>query len=96
MGSLIETVQIPARRKEVIADCDTLIQEEVNSKRGLGGIAVKAAFKMIRKVKPDIVPNAMDDLLDEFSEKIDPFWLECQQKGTNPLKRVLTKRIGIP
>ena len=84
MGSLVEAIKVPERRKEVIADCDKLIQEEVNSKRGFSGIAVKSAFRMIRSFKPDIVPNAMEDLLDEFSEKVEPFWQDCQQKGEDP------------
>ena len=84
MGSLVETIKNPEQRKAVVADCDKLIQEEVSAKKGLSGMAVKSAFKMIRSFKPDIVPNAMEDLLDEFAEKIDPYWQECQQQGANP------------
>ncbi len=84
MGSLVEVVKDPSKRPAVVSDCEKLIQDEVSDKRGLTGMTVKGAFKMIQKFKPDIVSKAMDDLLDEFAEKIDPFWIECQKGGHNP------------
>ena len=84
MASLVSAVKDSERRKEIIKDCDALIREEVADKRGLTGIAVKGGFKMIKSFRPDIVPQAMDDLIDDFAEKVDPFWLECQEKGHDP------------
>ena len=84
MGTLSDAVKDSGKRPAIISDCETLINAEVASKRGLTGMAVRTGFKAIKKFKPDIVPKAMDDLLDDFSEKIDPFWGECQQKGEPP------------
>ena len=84
MGSLLEAVKNPMKRPTIIADCESLINAEVKAKRGLTGMAVRTGFKAIKKFKPDIVPKAMDDLLDEFSEKIDPYWNACQQSGQTP------------
>ena len=40
-------------RPKVVADCGKLIEEEVDSKGGLSGFAVKAAFAVVKAVKPD-------------------------------------------
>ena len=84
MGTLSEVVTDPAKRPAIIADCEILINEEVKAKKGFTGMAVKTGFKAIKRFKPDIVPKAMDDLLDEFSEQIDPFWKTCQESGQPP------------
>ena len=74
MAALKEILTAAAKRKEVIADCAKLIDEEVASKSGFSGLAVKAAFAMVKGLKPGMIPHAIDDLLDEFADKIDPFY----------------------
>jgi hypothetical protein len=78
MPSLKEVLTAPGRRKEVIADCVTVIDQEVASKGGLTGLAVKAAYATVKAVKPGIIPHAVDDLLDEFAEKLEPFHGQAQ------------------
>ena len=84
MGSLVQAVEDTQKRPLIIQDCSKLIEEQVRSKRGMTGIAVKGAFKVIKSFKPGIIPRALDDMLDEFSGKIDPFWLACQEEGSDP------------
>ena len=83
MGSLVDAAKDAAKRPLIIQDCVVLLNEEVRRKKGLTGIAVKGGFKAIKSFKPDILPRSLDDMLDEFSEKVDPFWLDCQAKGEN-------------
>ena len=84
MASLVQAVQDQQKRPLIIKDCEALINDQVNQKRGMTGIAVKGAFKMIRSFKPGIIPRSVDDMLDEFSEKIDPFWTRCQNEKQDP------------
>lgn len=84
MGSLLETIRVPAKRSAVLDDCEKLIHAEVSDKGGLSGVAVKAAFKSIQSLRPDIVRDSMDALLDDFSAKVEPFWSECQTSGQAP------------
>ena len=49
MGSLVETLKDPAKRPAVIVDCEQLLDAEVKDKKGLSGLAVKAAFNDIIK-----------------------------------------------
>jgi hypothetical protein len=84
MGSLVQAVQDTQKRPLIIQDCSQLIEDQVRSKRGMTGIAVKGAFKVIKSFKPGIIPRALDDMLDEFSGKVDPFWLASQKEGADP------------
>ena len=74
MPSLKETLTTPGKRQDVIADCVTVIDEEVGSKGGFSGLAVRAAYATVKALKPGMIPHTIDDLLDEFAEKIDPFY----------------------
>ncbi len=84
MAKLSETVKDTARRQAVLDDCVKLIEAEVADKKGLTGMAVKAAFKSVSKLRPGMVRHSMDNLLDDFSQQVDPFWDECQQSGEAP------------
>jgi hypothetical protein len=93
MPSLKETLTTPGKRKEVIADCATVIDEEVAAKGGFSGLAVKAAYATVKAIKPGFVPHAVDDLLDEFAEKLDPFYGQAQGAG-QPIDAYLTGHAG--
>ena len=84
MASLTEVVSDSAKRKAVIDDCVVLIDAEVADKKGVTGLAVKGAFKIVKGFRPGIIPMAMDGMLDDFSKQVDPFWLDCQSTGANP------------
>lgn len=84
MGSLVETVKDARRRAAVLDDCERLIAAEVDDKGGLTGLAVKAAYKSVRSLRPDMIRSSMDALLDDFSHQLDPFWVDCQAKAEPP------------
>ena len=95
MGSLVETLKDPAKRPAVIADCELLLDAEVKDKRGLSGLAVKAAFKTVKSFRPNMIGRAMDDLLDDFAMRVDSFWAECQSSGGNPRAFFSSRRTEI-
>ena len=78
MGSLVETIRDPAKRSAVLDDCVLLIDAEVASKRGFTGVAVKTAFKSVRSLRPGMIRQSMEALLDDFSAQVEPFWQDCQ------------------
>jgi hypothetical protein len=84
MGSLAATIQDDSKRRAVVDDCVQLIEAEVGSKGGISGIAIKAAYKTVKNLRPGMIPMAMNHLLDEFAAKIDPLWQECQTSGASP------------
>jgi hypothetical protein len=91
MPSLSEVVADPARRKRVVDDGVAVIESEVADKSGLSGMAIKAAFGMVQKVKPGFVGGTLNHLLDDFARQIDPFWAECREQKAEP-RGFFTKR----
>ena len=84
MGSLSTVVTDDTKRRAVVDDCARLLDAEVSDKRGLKGVAVKAAFKAVKGVSPGMIPMSVDALLNDFATQIDPFWADCQTQGTAP------------
>ena len=81
MSTLTEILLAPGTRPKVIADCVRLIEEEVDSKGGLSGIAIKGAFMVVKAVKPGFINESVDHMLDDFVRRLEPFHTEAQQKN---------------
>jgi hypothetical protein len=81
MPTLTDILLVPGNRPKVIADCVQLINEEVDSKGGLTGLAVKGAFALVKAVKPGFVTEAVDHMLDDFVKRLEPFWADAQTRN---------------
>ena len=95
MGSLVEVLKDTAKRAAVITDCEQLLEGEVGDKRGLSGMGVKTAFKVVKKFKPGMISVTLNDMIDEFAEKVDPFWQECQASGSDAGQFFEGKKIDV-
>src|SRR5579863_2278653 len=93
MPNLKEILLVPGNRPKVVADCGKLIEEEVDSKGGLSGFAVKAAFAVVKAVKPGFIGEAVDHMLDDFVNRLEPFWADAQAKN-EPIGALLNGRAG--
>lgn len=76
MGKLSEILLASGKRDAVVSACAALVDDEVSSKSGLGGLAVKGVFKLVKAVKPGIARELVDKLLDELVGKLDPIYGE--------------------
>jgi hypothetical protein len=84
MASLLEIVLNSGKRGAIIEDACRVLDAEVDSKSGLGGIAIKAAYRVVKGVSPSFIPHAVDDLLDEFLKALDPIYQEALGKNLKP------------
>jgi uncharacterized protein DUF6918 len=91
MPTLTEILLVPGNRPKVITDCVQLINEEVDSKGGLTGLAVKGAYALVKAVKPGFVTEAVDHMLDDFVKRLEPFWADAQAKN-EPVGPLLSAR----
>ncbi|NOZ86717.1 MAG: hypothetical protein GXP49_10685 [Deltaproteobacteria bacterium] len=73
MSSLVEKLPLPKERERILDDCVKLLEQEVKSKGGLSGMAVKAGYKVLKSLSPNAARMAVDDMLDEFLEALEPF-----------------------
>jgi hypothetical protein len=80
MATLKEVLAAPGARPQVIKDCQQIIDEEVASK-GLTGIPIKAAYAVVKAIKPGFVPEVIDGLLDDFADRLDPLFQAAKAAG---------------
>jgi hypothetical protein len=92
MSSLLELLAGPSTRPQVIADCERLIDEEVGSK-GLTGLPIKAAYAIVKAVKPGFVREVVDHMLDDFCKKLDPIYQAARAKN-EPVSAYFNARQG--
>jgi hypothetical protein len=61
-------------RTQTVGALVEVIDAEVADQSGLSGAAVKAAYAAAQKVKPNVVTNATDAMLDDFLAALAPLW----------------------
>ena len=91
MSTLNDILLAPGNRPKVIVDCVRLIDEEVDSKGGLTGLAVKGAYALVKAVKPGFVSEAVDNMIDDFVKRLEPFYAAAQSKN-EPIGPALNAR----
>ncbi|AKU92329.1 DUF6918 family protein [Vulgatibacter incomptus] len=95
MGRLLDALLSPGKKDEVIRDAARLIDEEVDAKGGLGGLALKGAYKLVTTAKQNFVGNTLERLLPDFASRLEPLYEERQRTATNePMERFFTVRAG--
>ena len=77
-------------RDAFVDDCVKLIDEQVGSASGLGGLALKAAYSTVKGIRADYCAQAVDQLLPAIAIALDPMWNEAVNNG-NPVE-YLTER----
>jgi hypothetical protein len=91
MATLTDILLVPGNRPKVVADCVQVINEEVDSKGGLTGLAVKGAYHVVKAIKPGFINEAVDHMLDDFVKRLEPFYAEAQAKN-EPVGPLLNAR----
>ena len=79
--SLNDYLSDAAVQENVIADCRQLMDDQVAAKKGIGGIAIKTAYKVIKGLGPDYLSKAIAGLLPPICTALDPIWQEGIQNG---------------
>ena len=72
--SVAEVLLKPPKREEIVRESERVLDAEVADKRGVSGLAVKGTFKIVKGLKPGLIPAVIDGLLDDFMGKVEPFW----------------------
>jgi hypothetical protein len=91
-ATLQEILLAPNIRPQVIADCQTLIDEEVSEKSGVSGAAVKIAYKTVKAVAPGHIQHMVKSLLPDLVDKLEPYWADFTASGGSEFGDYLAKR----
>jgi hypothetical protein len=71
MGALKDKLTTPDQRQNVIDEAGRILDAEVADKGGLSGMAIKAAYGVVKNVKPGFIPQVIDSLLEEFLDSVE-------------------------
>jgi hypothetical protein len=91
-ATLQEILLAPDTRPKVIADCHALIEQEIASKSGIQGTAVKLAYKTVNAVAPSHVHHLVKSLLPPLVDQLQPFWADFTTSGSTEFGDYLAKR----
>lgn len=83
MRRLSSLVEDTGSRQSLVRDCVRLIENEVRSKKGVSGMAVKTAFSVVKAIRPGIITQSVDGLLDELVSQIQPLFENYQSEGSS-------------
>ncbi|MCP4447946.1 MAG: hypothetical protein GY811_21815 [Myxococcales bacterium] len=75
-------------RPVVVDECVELVEAEVQGK----GLIIRGAFKTVKKIKPGFVKGAIDGLLDDWLEKIEPYYGSWQSDTSSAFSAHLTSK----
>lgn len=71
MSESLKSIITKAETRPVVVDeCVALVETEVKGK----GLIIRGAFKTVKKIKPGFVKGAIDGLLDEWLDKMEPYY----------------------
>ena len=79
--SLTHKIEDPAVKTAIANDCAQLIDRQVSAKGGLSGIALKAAYGVVKGIGTNYVPGAIKRLMPETCAAVEPVWEAGVAKG---------------
>jgi hypothetical protein len=93
-ATLQEILLTPDNRPKVVADCQTLIDQEVSDKGGISGTAIKLAYKTVTAFASGIIHDSVDTLLPDFVAQLEPYYADFKAEGGSEFGDYLAKRGG--
>jgi hypothetical protein len=80
-ATLQQILLAPDKQPEVVADCQTLIQQELSGMSGISGTAVKLAYKAVITFSPGHIQHMVEVLLPQMADELDPYWTQFSTSG---------------
>jgi hypothetical protein len=80
-SSLASILLSPEHKEEFVSDSLQLIEAHVAQRRGLKGITMRTGLAMLRSARPGLLRQAIEQLLPELIQALQPLYFECSQAG---------------
>ena len=91
-ATLDQMLLAPDVQPNVVADCLTLIDQEVAAKSGVSGAAVKLAYKTAKSFAPGYLQSKVEDMVPDMVHQLEPFWADFVGSGAGEFGDYLVKR----
>ena len=91
-ATLEQMLLAPDVQPRVVDDCMALVEQELASKSGLSGAAVKVAYKAVTTFAPGYYKETIESMLPDMATQLQPFWTDFQASGGGDFGDYLSKR----
>jgi hypothetical protein len=91
-ATLQELLLAPDTQPKVIADCYTLIEQELSDKSGVSGAALKLGYKTVTSFAPGYFRDTVEDMFPQIVDRLEPFWADFSSAGGSEFGDYLVKR----
>ena len=91
-ATLQESLLAPDNWPHVVADCQTLIEQEVSGKSGVSGTTVKLAYKTVKTFASGYIQTMVESLLPDMVTELQPYWADFTATGASGFGDYLVKR----
>jgi hypothetical protein len=91
MATLQDILLTPETKPHVMDDCMTLIDQEVKSKSGISGTAVKLAYKTANAFASGYLRSMVELLAPDMIIKLEPYWADFSVSGAGDFGDYLVK-----
>ena len=91
-ATLQQALLAPDTQPQVVADCQTLIEQQLAGMSGISGTTVKLAYKTVHAFAPGHVTYLIETLLPRMTEELEPYWSDFGTSGGAEFGDYLAKR----
>ncbi len=91
-ATLHEMLLTEQTQPQVVADCETLVDNEVGGMSGISGTAVKLAYKTVRTFSANHIHYMIETLLPRMADELQPYWADFNAGGGGSFADYLSKR----
>ena len=78
----------------LVADVQSLVDQEIASKSGVSATGLKVAYKAVNAFAPGYYQQAVGAILPGVAEQLEPFWADFTASGGSSFGDYLPKRGG--
>lgn len=90
--TLNEMLLAPDVQPHVITDCKALVEQELATKSGISGTAVKVAYKAVTTFAHGYYQEMIEMMLPDMAGKLEPYWADFTASGGSDFGGYLAKR----
>ncbi len=91
-ATLQDILLAPGTKPQVVADCRTLVDQQVKDKSGVSSAPLKLGYKTVTSFAPGYLNDTIDSMLPQFVQQLEPFWAEFTASGSARFGDYLSKR----
>jgi hypothetical protein len=91
-ATLEQMLLAPDVQPRVVTDSMALVEQELASKSGVSGTAVKVAYKAVTAFAPGYYKETIQSMLPDMAAQLQPFWADFQASGGADFGDYLAKR----